>query len=411
MSMNDYSVARPTSEEKGIALAFTLIAITSTLAINHADSTIPEREYVWMAHSLMAMSLLFLLFKIVIKYSVIYAKWLFAIFLFWYFVTAFYVYRSPDISLNLSTISALLIFCCFNRRIWIFSYRLYYKYMVLMSAVGILAFLSLYLPVIDLPRGVCPYYGDRLSDSYLYYDYYFSYIVVMGPFARLGGLFNEPGYFGTFLALILAAENFNMKRLGNKILMTAGVFTFSVAFFVTLLLFFVLRLVVTGNFKIIIGGILLLVMVAILGAENENVAHLMERFTFIDGKLAAINRTGSSFDYFFDRFIRTPRLFLGYGRGYLEYHQEIGNLSYKTYLVEYGLVACLIFWGGLFYNAVKYSERNRVAVIFAVLFMINIYQRPGIFVFGYMLLLFGGVCHIVANSQSKPAALPDDGNL
>ncbi len=46
MSMNDYSVARPTSEEKGIALAFTLIAITSTLAINHADSTIPEREYV-----------------------------------------------------------------------------------------------------------------------------------------------------------------------------------------------------------------------------------------------------------------------------------------------------------------------------------------------------------------------------
>ena len=74
-------------------------------------------------------------------------------------------------------------------------------------------------------------------------------------------------------------------------------------------------------------------------------------------------------------------------------------------------MACLIFWGGLFYNAVKYSERNRVAVIFAVLFMINIYQRPGIFVFGYMLLLFGGVCHIVANSQSKPAALPDDGNL
>ena len=103
---------------------------------------------------------------------------------------------------------------------------------------------------------------------------------------------------------------------------------------------------------------------------------------------------------FFKNYIRTPRLLVGHGRGFLEKTGEIGNLSYKTYIVEYGLLSCLFFWGGIFRNAIKYSKHNKIAIIFSILFLINIYQRPGIFVFGYMLLLFGGVCYISSIRQT-----------
>ena len=147
---------------------------------------------------------------------------------------------------------------------------------------------------------------------------------------------------------------------------------------------------------------LVIVIVPNLNIQNENYIHLMERFTFADGKLNAVNRTGDAFDRFYDDFIFSPQSLLGYGRGYLAYKQEIGNLSYKTYIVEYGLLACFAFWGGLFYNAVKMSRHNKEAILFAALFMINIYQRPGIYIFGYMLLLYGGIAKIlIQNEYSK----------
>lgn len=380
-------------EEKAISWAFTIIAITSTLAINHSDCTLPERQYLWVSHLLLISSLLYLLFKTLTKYPRIRNVGLFFIFCFWYCVTTLYTYQGTSVSLNISTIITLILFCCYDKRIWVSSYKLYYKYIVLMSLLGILAFISVYLPL-GLPRTVCPYYAERLSDSYLYLDYYYAYIVIEGPFTRLCGLFNEPGYFGTFLGLFLVAENFNMRKKGNLILLLAGIFTFSAAFFITLVLFLMIRAFLNRNFKILLSGILVFFLIIIIGGENENVVHLLERFTFVDGKLNAINRTGSSFDSFFDNYVNTSQLLFGYGKGFLEQKQEFGNLSYKTFLVEYGLLACLIFWGGLFYYAIKYSKKNELGIIFSFLFMINIYQRPGIFVFGYMLLLYGAVCNI-----------------
>ncbi len=387
-------------EEKIISWAFTLIAITSTLAINHSDSTLPERQYLWVSHTILACSLIFLIFKTLTRSFKMQAAGLLFVFSFWYLVITLYTYKGNDVSLNLSTIISLLLFCCYDKKVWAFSYNLYYKYILLISFLGIIAFLSIYLPI-GLPKTICPYYGSRLSDSYLYYDYHFAYIVVEGPFTRLCGLFNEPGYFGTFLGLFLVAENFNLKKKSNIILLIAGIFTFSAAFFITLILYFILKLILTRNIKILFAGVFIFLSIIVVGGENENVAHLMERFTFVDGKLNAINRTGSGFDYFFNNYIKTSRLFIGYGGGFLEHNQEIGNLSYKTYLVEYGLFACLIFWGGLFYNAIKYSSRNQIAIVFSILFMINIYQRPGIFVFGYMLLLYGGVSYISLMSKER----------
>lgn len=395
------NIDKVSKDDKKISLAFTLIAITSTLAINHSDSTIPERQYVWVSHMIMALSLVYILIKALTKHVKLQAPGLLVIFLFWWLVNTFYVYKLSYISLNLSTIGTLFLFCYFNKQIWNKSYELYYKYIVMLSSFGIIAYLCTTLSINILPKTICPYYAERLDASYMYYDYYLSYVLVEFPYIRLCGLFNEPGYYGTFLGLILVAEKFDLKKKSNIILLIAGIFTFSAAFFITLILFFVIKLILTRNYKILFTAVLLFLCIPFLNIQNENFTHLMERFTFVDGKLNAINRTGSSFDLFFNNYIQSADVLFGYGRGYLSYYGEIGNLSYKTYIVEFGLLACAVFWLGIFYNSIKLSKKNRLAIVFALLFMVNIYQRPGIYVFGYMLLLYGGVINISIKNKLK----------
>ena len=270
-----------------------------------------------------------------------------------------------------------------------------------MAGLGIIAFICNIFSIDVLPKTVCPYYAERLSNNYMYYDYYFSYVLVEFPFTRLCGLFNEPGYFGTFLGLFLVAEKLNLSKKGNIILLIAGIFTFSAAFFITLIIYLGIKLIYSRNIKLLIVISLTVAAVIAMNMDNDNVLRLLERFTFVDGKLNAINRTGDNFDRFFDNYIVSETALFGYGRGYLAYNQEIGNLSYKTYLVEYGLIACAVYWGGLLRYSIKYSNGHDLGIVFALLFMINIYQRPSVFIFGYMLLLFGGVTNISLRNDIK----------
>lgn len=385
------NILRLNKEDRKIALAFTLIAITSTLAIIHTDTTIPEGRFSWLPRSIMAVSLLYIFLKTVRKHIKTQAIALLTIFLFWYFITTFYTYASYKADLNLTTILSLILFCLHSKRVWAISFEMYYKYITISALLGIIAVVLYFVPI-GFPKTVCPYY-IKILGNYEYHDFYFAYIVVEGAYVRLCGLFNEPGYFGTFLGLFLIANNIDLKRKSNRILLIAGVFTFSAAFFITIILFYVIKMSFMKDFKALII-LVILVIIANLDFGNNNVTRLLERLSFSGGKLNAVNRTTMSLDVFFDDYITSSRAFFGYGRGFLSSSGEVGSLSYKTYIIEYGLVACCIFWGGLFVNAIKYSKKVHLAIIYSILFMINIYQRPGIFTFGYMLLLFGGVCYI-----------------
>ena len=76
------------------------------------------------------------------------------------------------------------------------------------------------------------YVIDLFDNLGTYRDYYVTSFVHIGSFIRACGFFNEPGFYGTIIALFLVIDGINLKKLDNVIILIAGVLTFSAAFYI-----------------------------------------------------------------------------------------------------------------------------------------------------------------------------------
>lgn len=99
--------------------------------------------------------------------------------------------------------------------------------MIFSAFLGIVAYFD-FLLGLGLPHSIEEYYIQRDNANYI--NYTFAYLFVEFDGIRLCGLFNEPGAFGTFLALFLILDGFNYKHYGNYLLLIAGCLTLSMAF-------------------------------------------------------------------------------------------------------------------------------------------------------------------------------------
>jgi hypothetical protein len=92
-------------------------------------------------------------------------------------------------------------------------YNIYRKFLVVTSGLGLFIYLCIMVGI-PFPHRVLAYYGTH-SYGATYLDFYIGYAVVN----RFCGLFNEPGYLGTVIALILCIERMNLNRKGNIVLL------------------------------------------------------------------------------------------------------------------------------------------------------------------------------------------------
>lgn len=90
--------------------------------------------------------------------------------------------------------------------------------------------------------------------------------------------------------------------------------------------------------------------------SNDNITRLLGRLSFTDGKLSAINRTGEALERFYSTYITSPQALFGLGNGFLSQNNFVGNLSYKSYIIEYGIIACSVYWIGLLIIGIKYAK-------------------------------------------------------
>ncbi|WP_161821228.1 hypothetical protein [Sporotomaculum syntrophicum] len=220
------------------------------------------------------------------------------------------------------------------------------------------------------------------------------------------GPFNEPGVVGTFAALLLIADQFNLRKIGNLILLVAGVLSFSLAFFI-LCAGYVVFCAITEKRKdllamIMVGLFLLVYLLPYLRSVNPVVDELAARFEISGKGLAGDNRTNRAYDAFFAVYMQTEERWLGLGTGV---NDRFGaTLSYKDLIIDYGLVgfACLMLGLLLLPMAGKWGERK--CIYFVLLFLISIYQRPNVMTLSYLALLFGGVEYIFARSMEMSDA-------
>ena len=276
---------------------------------------------------------------------------------------------------------------------------------IIICIAGIICYLSYDLNLF-LPYKVVNYYNNNaIVENYIDYKFIFLYRASSSiSLVRLCGICNEPGYFGTICALILCASSLNLKKKSNIIILIAGFLTFSLAFIITLVIYLLLKYLKDVR-KVILTVLLTcfyLFLLPNIYTGNPTIDRFIQRMTITDEGLAGDNRTTDELEYVFDDVVKNKPLF-GYGNNYIKSKNLKGSLSYKTYIIQYGFVGCILLWGSLLLAAL-YKNKNYLSIIYIIAFFVNIYQRPNIMTLQYQILLFGGLAFINAKLRAKANA-------
>lgn len=279
-------------------------------------------------------------------------------------------------------------------------YKKYRNIMILVSAFGIIAYINAIIQL--LPIEVYPYYEGQGGAVYL----------VMGPIyvyanvetgIRLCGIFNEPGYLGTVLALILCVEKYNLRNKGNVVMLVASICTMSFAFYLISFLYLFLKNI--GNIKKMMIGVASIVTVLAIfnlfpllgnvGEISPEFEQLISRFSITDnGKFSGDNRTDIYIDEAFDKIFYSEKVLYGNGGGYARSIASKGVLSIVVMIVDYGFVGIIISYGTLLLSALFFNKLTVSSLAYILVFFISTYQRPDIFWLNYFVLLFGGLVRI-----------------
>lgn len=283
---------------------------------------------------------------------------------------------------------------------------------------------SLIIPIIIFVLTVCgievPYselqsyeiVKQNIGVSYKLYPFAITRIQKYQPAfysLKLCGIYDEPGRVGTLCGLILTSEQFKLKkRKSNIILLIAGVMTFSLAFYFIIGIYFVIKGMVNKQKGIFI--ILSIVAVYIIFINfpftNSDMLQFQMRFKFANGTLVGDNRTNESYMNLvingFGKNLKT--ILFGQGAGSLAAIQAMNTIdgsSFYSLLYDYGIVGFFaqIIWIILYCLQEKTKRIYCLPILF--IYLANMYQRPSMFSFTFMLVLFGGIETIKSNNITK----------
>ncbi len=302
------------------------------------------------------------------------------------------VYNRNTYSPNVLFFLHLIVFSLTVDSVKLQAYKIIRIIFIVASLFGIIAFIS-YKFNLGLPFSQVPYYDENPNSFYI--DYKIAYIVERIGFCRLCGFVNEPGLFATLISLLLISDEFDIKKKGNIILIVAAFLTFSTAFYIITLTYFILKylnswkMILLLTLIVSIGVYFLLVV----GTDNEIItAMTIAKF---EGGLSEA-RSNIDIESAMDRLIKSGGIWWGFGNGYVSSHITEGS-SYKNIILDYGIMGMLILYIPLLWAALKKSGGNKTALILIACFFLSIFQRPNVFNPIYFLVLFGGMEYIKAN--------------
>ena len=104
--------------------------------------------------------------------------------------------------------------------------------------------------------------------------------------------------------------------------------------------------------------------------------------------------------------MKTNDKWFGRKEGYTFPTDYGGVLSYKTYIVEYGIIGFLLWMMAWLYCGIKISGKNKNCILLIIFFLISLYQRPRLIngLYGFV-LMFGGIKWLKANSEMLKKAI------
>ena len=221
---------------------------------------------------------------------------------------------------------------------------------------------------------------------------------------HLCGIYDEAGRVGTVAGLILVSEKFKLRgNWKNVVILLGGILAFSLAFYAITVIYFIISCFEKRNYKkfgIVLCGVLAYFLFMNVQFNDPNITKFQERFEFTSEGLSGNNRTNDEFDGLMDEFYRSSIYDVLFGKGpeaitKIQNKRNIDGSSYKGLIFNYGIVGfgMSILWIALYCLSKvrkKGADKMHIFAIFAV-YVANMYQRPTMFMMGYLLIMFGGI--------------------
>ena len=222
---------------------------------------------------------------------------------------------------------------------------------------------------------------------------------------RMSGIYDESGRLGTLAGLFLVSERFKIKHNWmNIIILIGGIFSFSLAFYMIVLLYFLIIIIQNRNTKriaVIIGIAVAYFVFISFDYSNPVLSYLKSRFLITSEGLSGDNRTSEGYLRIYNTLYSGSlfRILFGYGYGALGELRSLvmaDGSSYKTLIYDFGYIGFLsqLIWLFAFsFKKWKWMNQNsrwQCVSVFLV-YLLNMYQRPTMFNMYYLLIFFGGI--------------------
>lgn len=236
------------------------------------------------------------------------------------------------------------------------------------------------------------------ANDFDYYTVYPLFLVTNNFFDiqnafRFSGSFDEPGMVGTFSALLLFANTFNLKSWKTYILLLSGIASFSLYFYVVLIMGIIPKLFAKSKTSSTIVVLFSIIVFYNVTKENEVLGRLIwdrMEWNTSEKQFEGYNRTNYGAEIFYKNKWLTSDYWFGL-EDYEPYRKLArGSNSYQNIVMQYGMLFLMAYV--LFF--VKYAwsgKRNKYSfIVFVVLFLSCIYQRPqvlsSVYLFAYVCL-------------------------
>lgn len=244
-----------------------------------------------------------------------------------------------------------------------------------------------------------------MSDNTSFYKLYIGAVMRVNTNTRFSGIYDEAGLVGTVTALCLVARGFKLKNnRTNTLLLICNLITFSLAGYILIFIYFILKWIRKSQWKLVAGGIAFGIGFYFLLNTTINLApltFLQNRFLRGNGILSIVNnRETSHFDVGYMQLKNSGILtqLIGFGRGAdLANVYMNGSSSYRCLIYNYGYVGFTVMMLTLLYSVRKYLRKiwnHWPQFSLILIFAISIYQRPSVFSPYYFIILLGGCSYL-----------------
>ena len=297
--------------------------------------------------------------------------------LFYYFIISFY--HNDFTNLNLSIQLVTLLFIILYIKTYI-DFNLFAKSLINISLImGIFGTIAFFLHAII---GLNPIFTVQYGNDISYFLGITTTNVYINNFGvriiRYSGFFDEPGTFALFsLFAILINKLYFQNKNKEILLILVTCFTFSIAFYISIIIYFLLFYFKIKHLKFII---LLLILISLIfyyfKDQNDTIAKVYEitvnRLSVTNNGISNTNRS--------DLLTKDLNLFLNnpfFGVGSL--NKDLGGANFFAIFARYGIVGSLFYYIHLlylFYVSIKSKKQIQINIKCFIVLLMTLFYRP-----------------------------------